>query len=125
MQINSLHRDSSGVATLVWTLTNTGGKESVIGPALSKWGSMQFRGNSTSGAALVDSAAKLSYSPLRDSDGVCMCTSFILLDAANILQPNQSVTLSDSYQLPADLTSVDIALSYFARTTAIKNVPIK
>ncbi|MFI6517205.1 OmpA family protein [Spirillospora sp. NPDC050679] len=114
-EINNLHRDATGLTTLVWTLKNTGSAEVDLNNfernVLLHGSYPTKRGASTGGVMLVDPAAKMRYWPLETSAGTCLCSGFTN-DAKDKLGPGDSVVLWNTYKPPAQLKSVEVAIPW-------------
>ncbi|HEX9343500.1 MAG TPA: OmpA family protein [Actinomycetota bacterium] len=113
LEINSVHRDAAGLTTMTWTLTNTGTAKFGVGFTFVDRGQeFNYDGLNVPGARLVDQAGKLTYNPLRDEGKECVCTN--LNKGKGDLDPGESVTYFDSYELPPGVASVDITFPFFA-----------
>jgi outer membrane protein OmpA-like peptidoglycan-associated protein len=119
IEVNSLHRDASGVTTLVWTLRNNSHGPTDIGSRFDAFDYFANPGNlttvnvnSTLGLALVDTARTLRYQPLQASDTRCLCTEFIRADAKSRIAPGDTATYSNVYELPPDLQTVDLRVPW-------------
>ncbi|MGK5558883.1 hypothetical protein ACSNOI_45510, partial [Actinomadura kijaniata] len=113
--INSLHRDTAGLTTLVWTLKNTGSAEVDITSfernSILHGSFPTKRPYSTGGVMLVDPAAKMRYWPLETSVGLCVCSSFTP-NGKQKLGPGDSVVLWNIYKTPAQLKSVELSIPW-------------
>jgi len=119
LEINSLHRDTTGLTTMTWTLTNNGsGRFSVAFTFVAPGQLGTYDGVTVSGATLVDSAAKLQYLTLRDETKGCICTR--LNSGKGDLEAGDSVTYFDSYELPSSLSGVDISFPGFTKVTNVQ-----
>lgn len=129
IDVNSLHRDSAGLVTLVWTVTNVGSADGALsGGQFGKYLSLEYSVPfSTSGVSLVDKAGQTRYWPLRDGSGVCMCNTMSeATDGALTLSPNQSATFADVYKPPPGVGTVDIAYGWLGSTIPpAAQVPVK
>ncbi len=125
--VNSVHREPSGLVTLVWTVTNVAGQDQMVAGSFDKWLSLEYPGaTTTSGASLVDEAGQMRYWPSRDNKGVCVCTSTSeAVYAVQTLKANGSVTYSDVYKPPANISKVDVQVSWFAEKLDVGSVPVK
>ncbi len=113
LEINSVHRDATGLTTMTWTLTNTASTKFGVGFTFVDRGQeFNYDGLNVPGARLVDQAGKLTYSPLRDEGKECICTN--LNKGKGNLDPGESVTYFDSYELPPGAASVDVTFPFFA-----------
>ncbi|MGH3377181.1 MAG: OmpA family protein, partial [Actinoallomurus sp.] len=124
--VNSVHREPSGLVTLVWSATNVGSQDQMVAGSFDKWLSLEYPGaTTTSGASLVDEAGQMRYWPSRDGKGVCVCSSTSeAVYATQTLKPNASVTYSDVYKPPATIGKVDVRISWFAETVDVGSVPV-
>jgi outer membrane protein OmpA-like peptidoglycan-associated protein len=120
--VNGLHRDSSGLVSLVWTVTNNGA-EMVDVAGVFDAGLLQYDGRTAGGVSLLDRSAKLDYRTLRDDQGVCLCTSFAFHEKREI-NPGESGTYANLFKPASSTTTVDVEIPYDDRKTVIKNVPI-
>lgn len=113
--VNSLHRDASGLTTLVWTIKNTGsaeaGAEHLERNSYLHGSAPRNRGWATGGVMLVDPATKTRYWPLETSVGHCQCYTFTP-DAKEKLAPGESVVLWGIYKPPAQLRAVDLHIPW-------------
>ncbi|MEV0401480.1 OmpA family protein [Actinoallomurus sp. NPDC050550] len=125
--VNSLHRESSGLVTLVWTVTDIGAQDQMIGGSFDKWLSLEYPGaTTTSGAGLVDRVGQMRYWPSRDGQGVCVCSSTSeAVYATQILHPKSSVTYSGVYKPPVALSRMDVQISWFAEKIDVGGVPVR
>lgn len=125
--VNSVHREPSGLVTLVWTATNAGSQDQMIAGSFDKWLSLEYPGaTTTSGASLVDKSGQMRYWPSRDGQGVCVCSSTsAAVHTTQTLKPNASVTYSDVYKPPATLSTMDVQISWFAETVDVGSVPVR
>lgn len=105
--INSLHRDSSGFVTLIWTLTYNGANDFTLPVefvSVYKYAPAPF-----SAITLTDESAKIRYNPLRaDPSGKCICTDNATVP--NDLNKGQSATLYQVFKLPSNVTSVTVSI---------------
>jgi len=124
--VNSVHREPSGLVTLVWTATNVGAQDQMVAGSFDKWLSLEYPGaTTTSGASLVDEAGQLRYWPSRDGKGVCVCSSTSeAVYAVQTLKAGASVTYSDVYKPPATISKVDVRISWFAEKVDLGSVPV-
>lgn len=109
IEVNSLHRDASGVTTLVWTLRNEGNRPLNVAARLTNFNAV-FASNAgtASGLELVDTTAKLRYQPLHTSDNRCLCAEFIRAGAKAQVGPGEAATFADVYKLPPELQTVEL-----------------
>lgn len=124
--VNSVHREASGLVTLVWSVTNAGAQDQMVAGSFDKWLSLEYPGaTTTSGASLVDKAGQMRYWPSRDGKGVCVCSSTSeAVYAVQTLKPGASATYSDVYKPPASIGTVDVQISWFAETVDVGSVPV-
>lgn len=125
--VNSVHRDPSGLVTLVWTVTNVGKQDQMVAGALGKWLSLEYPGaTTTSGASLVDEAGQMRYWPSRDGQGVCVCSSTSeAAYAVQTVRPDASATYSDVYQPPATVSRADVQISWYGLKVDVGSVPVR
>jgi outer membrane protein OmpA-like peptidoglycan-associated protein len=125
--VNSVHREPSGLVTLVWTVTNVGPADQMVAASFGKWLSLEYSGaTTTSGVSLIDKPGQLRYWPSRDARGVCVCSSTSeAVFATQTLRPNGSATYSDVYKPPATVSEVDVQISWFAETVDVGDVPVR
>jgi hypothetical protein len=125
--VNELHRDPSGLVTLIWTATGVGATDQPIESRLDKWASLQYTdGINTSGVSLLDRTGKTRYWPSRDGAGACVCSSLRQdLHGTQDIAPNASTTFVDVYKVPASVNSVDVQFSWDTLTLPAGSVAIK
>ncbi|MFI6515724.1 OmpA family protein [Spirillospora sp. NPDC050679] len=120
-EINSLHRDGTGLTTLVWTLKNTGTAEADLANLernVSLHGSYPTkRGWAAGGVMLVDPAAKMRYRPLETTLGPCLCST-LTAEAKSKLAGGDSIVLWNTYKVPAQLKPVELAIPWSTRPGA-------
>jgi outer membrane protein OmpA-like peptidoglycan-associated protein len=119
IEVNSLHRDASGVTTLVWTLRNNSHGPMTIGSRFDAFDNFATANNytvvnvgSALGLVLVDTTENLRYQPLQASDTRCLCAEFIRADAKSQIAPGETATYSDVYELPPGLQTVDLRVPW-------------
>jgi outer membrane protein OmpA-like peptidoglycan-associated protein len=113
VEVNSLHRDASGAATLVWTLRNTAGGPVDFGVRFNDFGYFTVNNaGSASGVELMDPAGKLRYQPLHTSAHQCLCNDFTRIHAKGEIWPGEAVTYANLYKLPAELRTVDLEIPW-------------
>ncbi|MDN3356889.1 OmpA family protein [Actinomadura sp. DC4] len=124
--INELHRDPSGLVTLVWTATGVGGAEQPIQSRLDKWASLEYTdGINTSGVSLLDRAGRTRYWPSRDGAGACVCSSLRQdLHGTQAVAPGAGATFVDVYKVPASVRAVDVQFSWDTLTLPAGNVTV-
>lgn len=129
LDVNSLHRDPSGLVTLVWTVTNvTDEEQSISGGQFGRYLSLEYSVPfSTSGVSLIDKAGQMRYWPARDGQGVCMCNTMnIDSHGAQTLKPNGSATFADVYKMPAGVGTVDVQFAWLGSPIPpAAGVPVK
>ena len=121
--VNAVHRDSAGLVSLVWTITNKGTEEILIESDFAERLTGRYKIVSTSGVALVDPAAKVRYGPLRDDVGVCLCFQG-LLTGNDALDPGEQAVYASLYKLPADVKTVDVRIPFLSVEHTIPNMRI-
>ena len=129
LDVNSLHRDPSGLVTLVWTVTNvSSADQSIAGGPFGRYLSLEYSVPfSASGVSLVDKAGQMQYWPSRDGQGVCICNTMnVDSHGTQTLGPNTSATFADVYKMPAGVTSADIKFSWLGSPVPpAAGVPVK
>jgi len=114
LEINSIHRDATGLTTMTWTLTNTASSKIGIGFTFVDRGQeFNYGGLNVPGARLVAPFGNgtVAYNPLRDGTKECICTN--LNKGKGDLDPGESVTYFDSYELPPGVATVDVTFPNF------------
>jgi outer membrane protein OmpA-like peptidoglycan-associated protein len=122
-EINSIHRDSSDLVTLVWTLTNKGTQQVNVAVPFAKYLDLQYKDVSTSGLTLIDPTTKLNYRPLRDQNGVCLCYQSFLAGKSQ-LKAGEQVTFSSLYKVPGSVTKIDLQIPFYEASTTIPGLTI-
>ncbi len=117
LTVRSLRRNSAQTVTLVVTVAN-GGKSEIDYLDLSSHGE-DYKVPSASNATLIDPVGRLRYYPLRDTDGVCVCTPML---AGEGLAAGASIDLTVSF--PAPPTSVRTVTVDWGGFTPAGGVPI-
>jgi outer membrane protein OmpA-like peptidoglycan-associated protein len=129
IDVNSVHRDSTGLVTLVWTATNVSGDDQELsGGEFGKYLSLEYSVPfSTSGVSLVDKAGQKRYWPLRDGQGVCLCNTMTEdTGGALTVAANASATFADVYKPPAGVGTTDIEYTWLGSVIPpAAGVPIK
>ncbi len=121
--VNAVHRDSAGLVSLVWTVTNRGDAEINLRSAFKDDNAYRYKIVSTSGVALVDPATRMRYGPLRDDDGVCLCFQGNL-SGNTTLDPGENATYSSLYKLPAETTTVDVQIPFSAESSTLPGLKV-
>ncbi|MEU4827528.1 OmpA family protein [Actinomadura sp. NPDC023710] len=117
IEVNGLHRDSSGVTALVWTVRNTGSSTidvlSRLDRSSSVHGSFPLqRGSAAGGVLLLDPVARTRYYPLETSNGQCVCSSLRSQSGKAELAPGESFTLWGAYKVPATTSKVSVLVPW-------------
>ncbi|GAA1864742.1 hypothetical protein GCM10009736_35060 [Actinomadura bangladeshensis] len=118
VEVNSLHRDPSGLAVLVWTLRNTGREKRTFGLKLERQASHHgsdprpMRLGTTGGVLLFDPAAQVRYNPLSVETGPCVCSLVGFHEARQTLGPGESVVLWDAYKPPAGAANLELQVPW-------------
>jgi outer membrane protein OmpA-like peptidoglycan-associated protein len=113
VDVNSLHRDGSGVSVLVWTLRNDGGSPVDIAARFTNFRAVNASNAGTaSGLELIDSGGKLRYQPLQTSDTSCLCAEYLRAGAKTRIGPGEAVTYAAIYKLPAELRTVHLQIPW-------------
>jgi outer membrane protein OmpA-like peptidoglycan-associated protein len=122
LEVNSLHREASGLVQLTWTVTNTGSQAFDASARFAFGGDlpMNYEGGSTPGVNLHDTTNGMYYRSLRDKENRCICSDFIGV-GRNSLNPGDSVTFYNLYKLPPEVQNIAVEIPEYA---AIKSVPI-
>ncbi|POM25055.1 Peptidoglycan-binding protein ArfA [Actinomadura rubteroloni] len=120
--VDSLRRDSGGLAVLTWSITNESGEQQYLA-GLGKYSSLQYSAPGTTGARLLDPAGKMRYWPVMDSAATCLCTQTAIRFNA-YLDPHETVTLTDVYATPPEVRSVDVELPWFEFAVPVKGVAV-
>jgi hypothetical protein len=120
VEVNSLHRDASGVVTLVWTLRNDGGGPVLVDGRLDNIYfypdnlhpySVNNIGTAV-GMELVDLAGGIHYQPLQTSDAQCLCADLERYRAKGELATQDHVTYASLYELPPELRTVQLQIPF-------------
>lgn len=117
--LNSLHRDSSGIVSLTWTVQNNA-DDMFNDP--SDWvnGLYKYAPGYDTGITLTDETAKVLYRPLRaDPSGVCICTDSSAVE--RVLDSGDYSIAYEAYKLPAQVKSVTVSIPGYSPA---KNIPI-
>jgi hypothetical protein len=110
--VRSLHRNSANTVTLVVTVTNNGSQD-IDYLELSSHGD-DYKVPSASGGTLIDPVGRLRYFPLRDTDGICVCTPML---AGEGLPAGGRIDLTVSFPAPpASVHAITVAWSGFTPT---------
>jgi outer membrane protein OmpA-like peptidoglycan-associated protein len=118
VEVNSLHRDSSGLTVLVWTLRNEGQGSPDVGPKLEKRagihgsGPQPLRTDTTGGVMLYDGANQVRYNSLSTQAGPCICTEVSREDAKKVLGPGESVVFYNAYTPPANAANLEMQVPW-------------
>lgn len=115
VQVNSMHRDSAGLVTLVWTLTNSSGSDFNVYNDLGSVTSQYF-GNSVSQVQLTDNTQKIRFYPLMDTHTYCVCSAGDLT-----LKSGSRIQLYDMFKTNPDTKTVDVEIKGFQ---PVKNMSI-
>lgn len=122
LAINSLTRDSAGVVTLTWTLTNSS-QENFKANATTFNSIGQYAGDTVSDVTLLDSEHKVRYHTLRDEKShYCVCTALSVTGAHSIIEPGHSATYYNAFTLPSNVTKITVEIPGFA---GVKDLPIR
>ncbi|MDG4821686.1 OmpA family protein [Asanoa sp. WMMD1127] len=116
-EVNGLHRDSTGLTSLVWTLRNDGQTRIAFGAELEKeyftHGSWRpRRGWAAGGVMLVDPAAHIRYEPMYVASGACLCSATSANGANDTLEPGESVVLWELYKTTPETRTVEIQVPW-------------
>jgi outer membrane protein OmpA-like peptidoglycan-associated protein len=130
IEVNGLHRDASGLTTLVWTVRNTGTGHVDTSTNFELSYRLQgvtapHRGYTDGGIMAVDPTAKVRYHSVQAQIGHCICTG-LTGDAKTDLGPNESTTYYDVYKLPLDVQTIDLQFPWSDQEIAtVGGVPVK
>lgn len=127
--VNGLHRDASGLTTLVWSMADPGATPVDVFSEFEIFYKLhgQFaphRAFTVGGVLLVDPATGTRYYPLVAADGQCLCTT-LAGEAKAAFNHGESSTYAAGYELPLGLGAVEIWFPWtkggytFVRTPAI------
>ncbi|MES9544086.1 MULTISPECIES: OmpA family protein [unclassified Actinomadura] len=132
VEVDSLHRDASGLTILVWTLRNTGHGNPNFGMKLEKSALRHgadprpLRLASTGGVMLFDPATQARYEPLTVEPFPCVCSNLLGDDAIHVLGPGQSLVLWDAYKPPANAANLEMQVPWEqAADAAVKGLTIR
>ncbi|MBL1099103.1 hypothetical protein [Streptomyces coffeae] len=104
--LHSAVRDSGGFVTVSGTLTNRGSEMFFALNWSSKEQELAKSRSSLSGASLIDKAGKKRYLVLRDTDGLCLCTTGL-----SGIKPNESRPVFAQFPAPPkDVKEVDFQI---------------
>ncbi|SNT43618.1 Outer membrane protein OmpA [Actinomadura meyerae] len=118
VEVNGLHRDSSGLVVMVWTLRNTGQQKQDFGQKLERTAANHgsnprpMRLGTTGGALLFDKAAQVRYNPLSVETGPCVCSVVGFSEARHILGPGESVVLWDAYKPAPNAANLELQVPW-------------
>jgi outer membrane protein OmpA-like peptidoglycan-associated protein len=117
VEVNSLHRDTTGVTALIWTLRNTGQSQVSFATEFEKdyllHGSWRpTRGWAAGGVMMIDTAAKVRYEPMFATSGACLCSSTSGYGVMEQLAPGDSVVLWELYKTPPEARSVELQIPW-------------
>jgi hypothetical protein len=98
--INAATRDAGGFVTVKGTVTNDGDAVFDATNWVGQEVAVAKSGASVAGAVLVDEAGKKRYYVLRDTDGVCLCTTKLLG-----IQPKETVPFFAQFPAPPESTT--------------------
>jgi hypothetical protein len=98
--INTATRDAGGFVTVKGTVTNDGDATFDATNWVGQEVALAKSGASVAGAVLVDEAGKKRYYVLRDTDGVCLCTTKLLG-----VQPKETVPFFAQFPAPPTTTT--------------------
>ena len=118
VEVNSLHRDASGLVILVWTLKNTGQEKRNFAQKFERRAYLHgsdprpMRLGTTGGVLLFDPANQVRYNPLSQQDGPCVCSTVGFDDAQEVIRPGESVVLWDAYKIPANASNLELQVPW-------------
>ncbi|MEU8122762.1 OmpA family protein [Spirillospora sp. NPDC049024] len=132
VEVNSLHRDSSGLTVLVWTLRNEGQGSPDVGQKLEKRAGIHgsdprpMRLGSTGGAMLFDAANQVRYNSLSTQAGPCLCSDVGQEEAKKVVGPGESIVLWNAYKPPANAANLELQVPWDqAADAAVKGLTIR
>ncbi|WP_431774567.1 hypothetical protein [Streptomyces cucumeris] len=106
VSLHSAVRDSGGFVTVSGTLTNRGSGYFYALNWSSKEQELAKSRSSLSGASLIDKSGKKRYLVLRDTDGLCLCTTGL-----SGIKPNESRPVFAQFPAPPkDVKEVDFQI---------------
>lgn len=105
--INSAHRDSNGLLTVIWTLKNNSGNDfSMIGAFQNYY---HYSGaDGVQGVTVVDEKGKVRYNPLEAPDGHCTCTEFTVGGTDDTVKAGKQLMFYDTYAVPKNVSKVTV-----------------
>lgn len=116
--INSLHRSSTNLVSLTWSMKYNGGSDFTIPTNIVSV--YKYAGSGSSAITLTDEAAKIRYNPLRaDPSQTCICTNTSSIP--NDLNKGESATFYEVFMLPATTKSVTVSIPGYSPA---KNIPV-
>ncbi|XRQ11805.1 OmpA family protein [Actinomadura welshii] len=132
VEVNSLHRDSSGLTVLVWTLRNTGQDRHEIAFEFEKTDAVHgssprpVRLTSAGGVLLFDAANEVRYNPLSIETGPCVCSDVGADEARKVIGPGESIVFWDAYEPPANAANLELQVPWDRGADAVvKGLTIK
>lgn len=122
--VNAVRRGPNGLAVLYWTLTNTGSEFVVDGAFVPKnnYERAEYYGGGPSAVTLTASQSDQRYHTLRDTAKTCFCSHIIAGYDSYAIVKGESLTLFNTFKLPADVKSVTVDIPGFK---PVKNVPVR
>lgn len=118
VEVNSLHRDSSGLTILVWTLRNTGQGNPDVGFKFEKTAANHgadpdpMRLTSGGGIMLFDSANQVRYNPLSVQTGPCICSVVGAEDVRKVIGSGESIVYWNAYEPPANAANLEMQVPW-------------
>lgn len=132
VEVNSLHRDSSGLTILVWTLRNTGQGKPDVGQKFEKTAAVHgadpqpSRLGSSGGVMLFDSANQVRYNSLSIQTGPCVCSIVGGDEARKVIGPGESIVYWNAYKPPANAANLEMQVPWDRGADAVvKGLTIK
>lgn len=119
-KINYLHRDATGLVTLIWTMTYNGESDDFSVPE-EMISAYSYNGGYISAITLIDQASKTRYNPLRaDPSELCICSYGATVPRT--LNRGQSATFYEVFKLPQNVTSATVDIPGYSPAD---NIPIR
>lgn len=116
--INSLHRSSTNLVSLTWSMKYNGDSDFTLPTNLVSV--YKYAGSGSSAITLTDEAAKIRYNPLRaDPSQKCICTNTSSIP--NDLNKGESATFYEVFMLPSTTRSVTVSIPGYSPA---KNIPV-
>ncbi|WP_433327552.1 OmpA family protein [Spirillospora sp. CA-294931] len=131
VEVNSLHRDSAGLTTLVWTMRNTGTAKVDFRTKFEKsyvlhGGQPPRRGPSMGGVMLYDPTSKMRFEPLFAASQACMCSSLSGDETKDSIGPGESVIYWGVFKVAPEAQAVEVQYPWDkAKDAVVSGLSIK